>query len=103
MNEVIQWPNTNIITKDTKDVILKSLDADIEKIIKKIAALDDFTAKSGKYIDELKRLFKMKDYCKNINSPVFAKHKGLLITYLKKKKVCPHRSKSEVAAFVEGW
>ncbi|ENO1824032.1 hypothetical protein ACTJ2Z_000528 [Vibrio vulnificus] len=103
MTDLIIWPSTNITIESTKNVILISIDDDIEDTVKRAAETDNFQEDAEVYLKKLRRLFKMKDYCKNTNSPEHAKDKKLLVTYLKKKKVCPYRSKSEVAAFVEGW
>lgn len=102
MSELIKWPENNITKDGTKNVILMSIDDDIEKTVKKAAKLDNFSEQAKSHMLKLHRLFKMKDYCNNTLDPEHTKDKPILLAYLKAKKVCPHRTPEELAAYVAG-
>ncbi|ENO1824031.1 hypothetical protein ACA875_000974 [Vibrio parahaemolyticus] len=103
MTELIKWPKNNFTKDNTKTVILKSIEADIEKTVKKAAKFDNFSEQAKSHMLKLHRLFKMKEYCNNINNPQYIGNKKLLVSYLKRKKVCPHRTRAVLSAYVEGW
>ena len=102
MSELIKWPENNFTKDGTKKVILMSIEDDIEKTVKEAAKLNNFAEQAESHISKLHRLLKMKDYCNNTLDPENAKDKPLLLAYLKAKKVCPHRTPEELAAYVAG-